>query len=75
MPKTVQIRDIDDDTYAALATRAAAQGLSVPEYLRREIARLAARPTISDWLDGTRGRRLQSEPIDPVAVLDQIRGE
>ena len=75
MPKTVQIRDIDDDTYAALAIRAAAQGLSVPEYLRREIARLAARPTISEWLDRTRGRRLQTKPSDPVAVLDEIRGE
>jgi plasmid stability protein len=75
MPKTVQIRDIDDDTYAALAVRAAAEGISVPEYLRREIARLAARPTIAEWLDRTLGRRLESRPSDAVAVLNEIRGD
>ena len=47
MPKTVQIRDIPDDVYAALAKWAAETGISVPELLRREVSRLAARPTLS----------------------------
>ncbi|HMU79181.1 MAG TPA: hypothetical protein P5193_06160 [Microthrixaceae bacterium] len=42
MPRSIQIRDVDDDVYEALAKRAAEVGLSVPEYLRRKIARLAA---------------------------------
>lgn len=75
MPKTVQIRDIDDDTYAALVIRAAAEGISVPEYLRREIARLTARPTVAEWLKRTQGRRLERRPSDAVAVLDEIRGD
>lgn len=33
MSKTVQIRDIDDEVYEALAKRAAEVGASVPEYL------------------------------------------
>ncbi|MGL4745503.1 MAG: FitA-like ribbon-helix-helix domain-containing protein, partial [Dermatophilaceae bacterium] len=40
MPKTIQIRDIDDDVYDALARRAAELGLSVPELLRKEAERL-----------------------------------
>ena len=45
MPKTVQIRDLDDDIYAGLARRAAADGVTVTELIRAEVARLADRPT------------------------------
>ncbi len=41
MPKTVQIRDLADATYATLRQRAAAAGLGLPEYLRRELTRIA----------------------------------
>jgi len=74
MPKTVQIRDIDDDVYTALARRAAIAGLSVPELLRREVARLASRPTIEEWLDRTRRRPSAISPADVVGGLDELRG-
>ena len=45
--KTVQVRDLDDDVYEALRRRAAEAGLTVPELLRREATRLAARPTVA----------------------------
>ena len=47
MSKTVQIRDIEDEVYAALVRRAADEGITVPELLRREVARLAARPSVA----------------------------
>src|SRR6478609_7374989 len=56
MPKTIQIRDIDDEVYAGLLRRAGEEGITVPELLRREAARLAARPSIAQWLART-GRR------------------
>ena len=74
MPKTVQIRDLDDDVYVALAKRAAETGISVPELLRREAERLAARPSLEAWLDRTRRR---SSPVDRGQVLealDEMRG-
>jgi len=52
MPKTVQIRDLDDESYAGLARQAAEAGVSVPELLRREITRLARRPSVATWLAG-----------------------
>jgi antitoxin FitA len=42
MPKTIQIRDIEDEVYAALVRRAGEEGITVPELLRPEAARLAA---------------------------------
>jgi hypothetical protein len=74
MPRTVQIRDIDDDVYDALARRAAELGLSVPELLRRETERLAARPTIDEWLDRTRRRRGDRTKRETLEALDELRG-
>ena len=54
----MQIRDVGDDVYLALTQRAAEVGLTVPELLRREAARLASRPSVEEWLERTRlGRR------------------
>lgn len=74
MPKTVQIRDIDDDVYAALRRRAAEAGLTVPELLRREAARLAARPTIEEWLARTRRRPSDITRQEILGAIDELRG-
>jgi hypothetical protein len=74
MPKTIQIRDIDDDVYAALVRRAAEAGITVPELLRREATRLAARPTMKEWLERTRQRYSDITPDEIVKALDEIRG-
>ncbi|MBO9523660.1 MAG: hypothetical protein J7518_19175 [Nocardioidaceae bacterium] len=47
MPRTIRIRNIEDEVYLALSRRAAEDGLSVPELLRREAIRLATRPTVA----------------------------
>ena len=74
MPRTVQIRDLDDQVYEALARRGAEVGLSVPEYLRKEAERLAARPTVAEWLDRTRRRSDARTPRDTLEALDELRG-
>ncbi len=74
MPKTVQIRDIDDAVYAALQRHAAAARTSVPELLRREAARLAARPTVEEWLARTRRRTSTMTSAETLTALDEIRG-
>ena len=75
MPKTVQIRDLDDDVYAALVRRAGEEGITVPELLRREAARLAARPSMAQWLARTSRRPSQVSTAEVLATLDEWRGE
>jgi len=75
VPKTIQVRDLDDDVYEALRRRAAQEGLTVPELLRREATRLAARPTVEEWLARTRRRPSNVERSDVIAALDESRGE
>lgn len=74
MPKTIQIRDLDDEVYAALARRAAEAELSVPELLRREATRLAARPTVKEWLARTRRRPSRISAAQIHEALDEMRG-
>ena len=75
VPKTIQIRDLDDDLYEALRRRAAEAGLSVPELLRREAMRLAARPTVEEWLARTSRRPSRIERADVLEALDESRGD
>jgi hypothetical protein len=74
MPKTIQIRDVDDEVYAALARRAAEAGLTVPDLLRREAARLASRPSVEEWLARTRRRPSDISASEIVGALDDLRG-
>jgi hypothetical protein len=69
VPKTVQIRDLDDEVYAGLVRHAAEAGISVPELLRAEAARLAARPSVAQWLERTRRR---SSPVTHLEILDAL---
>lgn len=75
IPKTIRIRDLDDGVYERLRLRAIDAGLSVPELLRREATRLAARPTVEEWLKNTRRRPASIECADVVAAFDEMRGD
>lgn len=75
MPKTVQIRDIDDGEYQVLVRHAADAGMTVPQLLRREVTRIASRPSLESWLDRTRTRHSDSTPDEVHAALDELRGD
>jgi hypothetical protein len=74
MPKTIQIRELDDEVYAGLVRRAAEAGVSVPELLRTEAARIAARPSMASWLERTRRRSSRIDRAEVLAALDEHRG-
>jgi plasmid stability protein len=73
MSKTVQVRHVPEDVHRTLCVRAAHEGLSLSDYVLREITRLARRPTLNEALE----RIAQREPVDPtidvVAVLREVR--
>jgi plasmid stability protein len=69
MPKTIQIRDVDDETYRVLRSRAAAEGLSLTAYLKRELDRMAG-PTMGEWID--RALKLEGR-VDREEIVRIIR--
>jgi hypothetical protein len=74
VPKTIQIRDIDDEVYLALARRAAEAGITVPELLRQAASRLASRPTVEEWLARTRRRPSALSRAEVLETFDEMRG-
>jgi hypothetical protein len=57
MSVQITIRDVPEKVRDELAARAALQGKSMQEFLRAELGRLAARPSIDVWLQQVRKRK------------------
>ncbi|MEM9705478.1 MAG: hypothetical protein AAF850_05315 [Pseudomonadota bacterium] len=72
MNKHIQIREIPEETHRALKARAAAEGLSMSDYLKRLIERDLKRP---NW-EQLKARMAQMEPMElPVSSVELIRQE
>ena len=65
MPVMVQIRNVPDELHRKLKSRAALSGMSISEYLLREIERSLERPTREELLQRLRGR-------DPVELREPV---
>jgi plasmid stability protein len=64
----IQIRGVSEDAHRRLKARAALEGKSLSEYLRLEVERLAALPTMEEMIERVGAR----EPVDlgePAAEL------
>jgi len=57
MAVQVTIRDVSERVRDELASRAAREGKSMQEYLRAELERLAARPSLREWLEHVQERK------------------
>ena len=57
MAVQITSRDVPDAVNEELASRAAGQGRSMQEYLKGELERLAARPSLEQVLQGIRQRK------------------
>ena len=68
----LQVRNVPDDVHAELRRRARAAGVSLSEYLLRELERTAARPPIEEVLARSASRRLDISMAD---VVETIRAE
>jgi len=53
----ITIRDVSEKVRDELAARAALQGKSMQEFLRGELERLAARPSVDAWLQQVTKRK------------------
>jgi antitoxin FitA len=61
MTVQITIRDVPEKVRDELAARAALQGKSMQEYLRAELERLAARPSVDAWLMQVRSRKRSAQ--------------
>lgn len=73
--KSIQIRDVPDDVHRSLRTRAASCGLSLSEFLLREVERISERPPLAEALREARDRSWGVPPGAGVSALRSLRDE
>ena len=56
MSKMIQVRDVPDQVHSILKARAAREGMSLSDFIKRELERSVERPTMREWLERTRHR-------------------
>lgn len=69
----LQVRDVPDDVHAELRRRAAAAGMSLSDFTRQELTRLARRPSLTDLLD--RAARRNGDPLTVSDAREAVHAE
>ena len=65
----IQIRNVPPELHRKLKARAAAEGLTLSEYLLREAERAVERPTIDELTRRVRARRLTTLKTNPADLI------
>lgn len=76
MPTMIQLRHVPDDLHRKLKARAALAGMSLSDYLLREIREMAERPTVAELrarLDRRASVRLSLSPAKAVRAERDAR--
>ena len=73
MPSMIQIRNVPEALHRKLKSRAALEGLSLSDYLKREIEHIAERPTLKELAERLATRTAVKYKISPAQILREER--
>jgi antitoxin FitA len=73
MTVRITIRDVPETVRDELASRAALKGMSMQEFLRVELERLASKPSIEAWLAAVRRRKRAAKKRVPAHTILAMR--
>jgi plasmid stability protein len=73
MGKMVQIRNVPDQLHRTLKSRAALAGLSLSDFLLREVRKVAERPSTEELLERLATRREVRPDVAPAAAVREER--
>jgi hypothetical protein len=68
MSRMIQVRDVPESVHGTLKSRAAREGMSLSDFIKRELGRVAERPTMQEWLERTQ----QAKPIPSRRTAAQL---
>lgn len=76
MSKMIQVRNVPDELHRALKVQAAAEGMSLSDYIKRELSLGTRRRTIGEIAARAKGRPGSGvNPETTVQILRESRGE
>lgn len=69
MSSMIQVRHVPEDIHKALKIRAIGKGLSLSDYVLRELVQIVKRPSLDDVLDRIESHNDERVAIDTVSIL------
>jgi plasmid stability protein len=73
MPKMIQVRNVPDSLHRKLKSRAALEGLSLSDFLLRQIQRVAEQPTLKELAERIGNLPPVQYKRSPVEILREER--
>jgi antitoxin FitA len=73
MSKMIQVRDVPEELHTALKVRAAREGMSLSDYIKKELEAIASRPTLREWLERTQCNKSLAPGASGAKVIRELR--
>ena len=73
MSKMVQIRDVPDTVHTILKTRAAREGMSLSDLIKRELERATERPSMGEWLERVGEAKPIRSKVSSAQLIRELR--
>jgi plasmid stability protein len=75
MSKMIQIRNVPPELHTQLKVEAARRGMTLSDYLLRELEQIAGLPTIEEWVAEVRARpRAGPDGESSAETIRELRG-
>jgi antitoxin FitA len=75
MSKMIQVRDVPDSVHGTLKSRAAREGMSLSDFIKRELEHVAERPTMREWLERTQQVKPMRSKATAARIIRELRDE
>lgn len=69
----VQIRELPDQVHRTLKARAAREGMSLSDFIKRELGRSASRPSMQEWLERTQQNKRVVSNQNAAQAIRELR--
>jgi antitoxin FitA len=69
----IQVRDVPDRIHSTLKARAAHEGMSLSDFIKKELERVAERPTMREWLDRTQQASRIPKKRSAAQIIRELR--
>ena len=73
MSKMIQVRDVPDQVHSTLKARAAREGMSLSDFIKKELELTAERPSMREWLESARHAKPISTKRSAAEIMRELR--
>ncbi len=73
MSKMIQVRDVPEQVHSTLKARAAREGMSLSDFIKKELEHAVQRPTMREWLEHAQQTKPISTKRSAAKIIRELR--